>query len=161
MKKNNTNLFFAISLLIIGALFCALRSGFVSVLLTVVGALLIVVGVVAIVQKEYALGAVEIAVGIVIIACGWTIVDITLLILGIVFVIYAIYNVIANIPALKRLKGADLALKILYPVVIFVFGVILIVARWYMIDAVFIVIGVLSILAGLSMLLDYLKVTKK
>lgn len=156
-KIKNSDLLISIALIIIGVLFCALRSQFVSALLTVVGVLLIIVGVYDVVRKQYVQGAIEIVVGIIIIACGWTIVDITLLILGIVFVVYSVYSIVSQIPAIKNAKGIDKALVILNPVCILIFGVILIVARWYMIDAVFIVIGVLAIISGVAMLAKQLK----
>ena len=45
-----------IALIILGILFCALRSGFVSILLTIVGVVLIILGALALVGKNWAMG---------------------------------------------------------------------------------------------------------
>lgn len=142
-----------IALIILGILFCALRSGFVSILLTIVGVVLIILGALALIGRSYAMGIIEIAVGIVIIACGWTIVDITLLILGIAFIAYAIYQMIVTIPRLKGKKAGEIALALLNPAILLVLGIILFAAKWQMIDAIFIVIGVIAILAGIIMII--------
>ncbi len=148
-KINKKNLITSIALIIIGILFCVLRAQFVSALLTVVGAIFILMGVVDFIGKRWALGAIALAVGIIIIVCGWTIVDITLLILGIVLVVYSIYAVASNISLFKSAKGFDKVLILLNPIVMCAVGVMLIVARWYMVDAIFIVLGVVSIVDGI------------
>ncbi|MCI8733156.1 MAG: hypothetical protein HFE29_02330 [Clostridia bacterium] len=142
-----------IALIILGILFCALRSGFVSILLTIVGVVLIILGALALVGKNWAMGLIEVSVGIIIIACGWTIVDVTLLILGIAFIAYAIYQLILAIPKFKGKKPAEILLAILNPLILMILGIILVVAKWQMIDAIFIVIGVVAIVAGAIMIM--------
>ena len=141
-----------IALIVIGILFCALRAGFVSIILTIAGVVLIILGALALVGKNWTLGLIEVAVGVIIIACGWTIVDITLLILGIVFIAYAIYQMITTIPLIKNKKPTEILIALLNPLFVIALGVILVVAKWKMIDAVFIVIGVLAIIAGAMMI---------
>ncbi|MDE6302425.1 MAG: hypothetical protein K2M36_02425 [Clostridia bacterium] len=141
-----------IALIVIGILFCALRAGFVSIILTIAGVVLIILGALALVGKNWTLGLIEVAVGVIIIACGWTIVDITLLILGIVFIAYAIYQMITTIPLIKNKKPIEIIIALLNPLFVIALGVILVVAKWKMIDAVFIVIGVLAIIAGAMMI---------
>lgn len=141
-----------VALIIIGILFCALQSGFVSILLTIVGVVLIILGALALVGRKWILGLIEIAVGIIIIACGWTIVDITLLILGIACIAYAIYQMIVIFPSLKGSKPSEIVIALLNPIFTLALGVILVVAKWKMVNAIFIVIGVVAIVAGLLMI---------
>lgn len=148
-KINKKNLITSIALIIVGILFCVLRAQFVSALLTVIGALLILVGIIDFIGRHWTLGAIALAIGIIIIVCGWTIVDITLLILGIVLTVYAIYAFASNISMFKSAKGFDKVLILLNPIVMCAVGVMLIVARWYMVDAIFIVLGVVSIVDGI------------
>ncbi len=148
----NSPLIMGIALIIIGVLFCALQAGFVSILLTVVGVVLIILGALALVGRNWALGLIEIAIGVIIIACGWTIVDITLLILGIVFIAYAIYQIIISVPLLKNKKPSQIAIALLNPIFTLALGIILVVAKWQMIDVIFIVIGALAIVAGIMMI---------
>lgn len=156
-EKIKTNqLIGAILLIVIGVLFCALRAQFVSALLTVVGVVLIILGILDLIAKNWVVGAIELAVGIIIIACGWTIVDITLLILGIVLVVYAVYAFASNVSGLKTASAYDKVMIILSPVVLLVIGILLIVARWEMVDAVFIVLGVIAILEGIALLVSAL-----
>ena len=160
-EKIKTNGFIsAILLAIVGVLFCTLRSQFVSALLTVVGVVLIILGILDLIGKKWALGAIELAVGIIIIACGWTIVDITLLILGIVLIIYAIYSFVCNIPKIKSANKYDKVLFVLNPLIMLVIGILLVVARWYMVDAVFIVLGVIAIAEGIMLFISSLKADK-
>ncbi len=150
-KKNNerlTNIIISIAMLILGVLFCALRSQFVSALITVIGAMLIVYGIYQIIKKQYLEGALECVIGIGIIAMGWTIVDISLLILGILLVVYAIYLIITTLPLIKSANGQKLFNMLSTPMLSLVLGIILIVARWYMIDALFIALGAILIASG-------------
>lgn len=137
-----------IALIVIGILFCALRAGFVSILLTIVGVVLIILGVLGLLGKNWIPAAIELAVGVVIIICGWMIVDITLLLLGIAFIAYSIYQIVTTIPKLKHASAAEIVTSLLYPLFMLAIGVILVVAKWQMIDVIFIVIGVIAIVTG-------------
>lgn len=152
-KYTTTQLVTAIALIVIGLLFCIFRSGMLSVLLTIVGVVLIAVGVFDMFKKNYLRGAIELAVGIIIIACGWTIVDVTLLLLGIVFIVYSIYTIISVAPAIKEESGFNKVMVILNPVLMLIFGILLVVAKWTLGDAICIVIGVIAIIDGVSLLI--------
>lgn len=154
-EKLGGNTVSAIALIVAGILFCALRAQFVSALLTVIGAILILLGIVDLVGRRWVLGAITLGVGIVIIVCGWTIVDITLLILGIVLAIYAVYAIASNISTFKMTKGYDKVLVLLNPLIMLAVGIMLIVARWYMVDAIFIVLGVIAIVDGVMLLFGH------
>ena len=160
-KLINSPLTMGIALIVIGILFCALRSGFVSILMTIAGVFLIVFGVLNLVGRRYTNAAIQIAVGAVIIICGWTIVDFTLLILGIILLAYAIYQMFTSIPLLKKSKPIEIIMTLLYPVLMLAVGVILIVAKWQMIDAIFIVIGAIAIASGILAIAKNLFGSKK
>lgn len=151
-SSSNSYIITAIAMILIGVLFCIFRSSMLSILFTIVGALLIVVGIIKLVNKDYAIGIVDMAVGIVVITCGWTILDITLLIIGICAVIYGIYLFASNINILKSAKGFALAKAIIVPLVVLLVGVLLIVSKWELSDAIFIVLGVLAVVDGVLML---------
>ena len=142
----------AIALIVIGVLFCIFKSDMLSILFTVIGVVLICVGLIKLFSKAYAEGAVEIAVGIVIITCGWTILDITLLLIGIVAIVYGIYLFVTLIPKYKNMKGYDLVANILAPLFVIIVGILLVVSKWKLSNAIFIVLGVLSIIDGILML---------
>jgi uncharacterized membrane protein HdeD (DUF308 family) len=143
----------AVALIIIGVLFCALRASMLSILLTLVGVVLIALGIYDIVRKKYVKGAIEAAAGLVIIVCGWTIVEITLLILGIVFIAYAVYSIIESAPKIKESKGANKILTILNPILLLVFGILLVVSYWALGDVICIIIGIIAIVDGISLLI--------
>lgn len=147
----NSNAILAVALIAVGVIFCALRSEFVSVLLSVVGTLVVLLGIFDLIEKRWTIGGVKMAVGIIVIVCGWLLIDVSLLMLGIVLCIYAIYSLISQISLFKRAKINDKVFILLYPIVQFVLGILLIVARWYMLDAIFIVLGILLILYGISL----------
>lgn len=153
IKINKTYLPTAIALIVLGVLFCAFRSSMLSILFTIVGSVLIAVGIIQIFNKDYATGAVGIAIGIVIITCGWTILDITLLVLGILTLVYGIYLFVLSVPKFKTAKGFSLAKAIIEPLVIVLIGILLIVSKWELSDAIFIVLGVMAILDGVFMLI--------
>lgn len=148
---NKSNVVAGIAMIVVGVIFCALRSGFVSALMSVIGALCVVYGVFDLVSKRWLAGGMKIAIGILIIIFGWTIVDVSLLVLGIIICAYAIYTLISHISMFKSANINNKVFILLNPLMQLIFGILLIVARWYMLDAVFIVLGVLSILYGIAL----------
>lgn len=148
----------SVAVIVIGILFCAFRTQLISVLLTVVGAVLILLGAFQMMRRQFMAGLISMAVGIAVIALGWTIVDITLLILGIAFVLYAIYQFVTLLPDIKSANGFGKVLVVLNPMFILAFGTILIVSRWFMVDALFIAIGVLAIADGILMMLKAMNI---
>lgn len=153
ISVNKSTLITALAMIVIGVLFCVFRSGMLSILFTIVGAILIVVGLIKMFNKDYAFGIVDVAVGIVIITCGWTILDIALLFIGICTVIYGIYLFASNINLYKSAKGFALARAIIVPTVILLVGVLLIVSKWQLSDAIFIILGILAVADGVLMLI--------
>lgn len=147
----NSNIISAVALIVTGVIFCALRAEFVSALMSVVGVLMVLLGIYNLLKKQWAVGGVEIAVGIIVIVCGWLLVDVSLLVLGIVLCIYAIYTLISQISMFKSANFNDKVFIVLNPLMQFIFGILLIVARWYMLDALFIVLGALAIVYGIAL----------
>ncbi len=152
-KTNNSQIAMSLAVIVIGILFCAFRTQLLSVLFTVVGAVMILLGVYYMMRRQFMMGLIEVAVGAVIIALGWTVIDITLLLLGIAFTLFAIYQFVTLLPDFKSAKGFNKVLVVLNPIFLLTFGVILMVARWFMLDALFIAIGVIAIVDGVIMLL--------
>ena len=149
-KLNDQAIINAIALIVLGILFCIFRAGMINVLLTIVGVVLIGLGIYDIVKKNYIPAVIEIILGIAVIVCGWTILDIALLVLGIGLVIYSVYQIIMIAKDFKK-KGWMALIK---PIITLIIGVFLIVAKWLLVDWVFIVIGVIFIINGIMALLQ-------
>ena len=66
----NLNVVYGIAMIVVGILFCILRSSFVSAMLTVAGVMLAIVGAINLIGKKWVEGGIEIALGIVVITCG-------------------------------------------------------------------------------------------
>lgn len=149
-KKTLTNnqLFSAIALIVIGVLFCCFRAGMLNVLFTVIGAVLIALGAYDLFRKNWVMGAIELALGIAIIVCGWTVLEITLLVLGVVFIVYGVYLLVVTASKTKSFKNFNAWLAIIKPLLIILFGIFLVVAKWVLADWIFIVIGVIAIIDG-------------
>lgn len=146
---NNQALINAIALIVMGILFCIFRAGMIKVLLTIVGVVLIALGIYDIVKKLYVNAAIEIILGIAVIVCGWTILDIALLVLGIGLTLYAIYQIIM---VAKNFKKAGW-LALIKPIITLIVGIFLIIAKWVLVDWIFIVIGVVLIINGVMSLI--------
>lgn len=148
----NLNIVYGIAMIAVGILFCILRSSFVSAMLTVAGVMLAIVGAINLIGKKWVEGGIEIALGIVVITCGWTVVDIALLVLGIVLCAYAVYMLISQISMFKRANVKDKVFILLNPIILFIIGILFIVAKWYMVDAVFITLGAIAVLQGIALM---------
>ncbi len=152
LKLPDYRLIYAIGLVVIGLLFCIFRTSMISILLTVVGIVLIVVALYAALKRKYVLAAVEGIIGIVIIACGWTVLDISLLILGLIFIGFSVMELIENAHDFKSKSGTAKALSIINPILLLVFGILLVVSKWVLTDAICIVIGVIAAVDGILMI---------
>ena len=148
-KLNNQGLINAIALIVLGILFCIFRAGMINVLLTIVGVVLIALGIYDIVQKKYVNAVIEIILGIAVIVCGWVILEIALLVLGIGLVIYSAFEIYTIVKNFKK-KGW---ISLVKPIITLVVGLLLIVAKWVLVDWIFIVIGVILIIDGVMALL--------
>ena len=107
MKKLNlttNNVITCILYLVIGILLCALRTGLLNILMTVIGILFIAYGVYDVIKNRdnIAKGIIEITIGVVILVLGWTIGTIVLLVFGILITLKGVLDLINNI---KEKKG--------------------------------------------------------
>ena len=124
---------------VIGLLLIILKAGSLGILMTVVGVLLIGLGVLdALKGKDIVKGAVEIVCGLAIIVCGWLIADLVLLILGIVLAIKSAMELAKNYK-----KGFKANLE---PIVTLVIGILLIVAKWALMDTMCVIAGVIFLI---------------
>lgn len=131
---------------IIGLLLVMLQSGSLGILMTIVGALFIVLGVIDIVQnKDVKKGVIELVIGVAIIVCGWLIADIVLLVFGVLLIAKGVMDLI---PVVK----SDFS-SMLSPIVTIVIGVLLVVAKWALMDVLCIVAGVIFIINAVLILL--------
>lgn len=123
---------------VIGLLLIILKAGSLNILMTIIGALLIVYGIFEILKKNLIQGVVMAVIGAVVIICGWTIAEIVLLIFGILLAVYGVLGIVKNIKA-----GFP---ALLSPIVTVVIGVLLIVAKWALMDVMCIIAGVIFLI---------------
>lgn len=123
---------------VIGLLLIILKAGSLNILMTIIGALFIVYGIFEILKKNLIQGVVMAVIGAVVIICGWTIAEIVLLIFGILLAVYGVLGIVKNIKA-----GFP---ALLSPIVTVVIGVLLIVAKWALMDVMCIIAGVVFLI---------------
>ena len=124
---------------IIGLLLVILRAGSLGILMTIVGVLLIALGILDIVKnKDMTKGIIEAVAGVAIIICGWLIADICLLIFGILLIVKGVMELI------KIYKNGFMTM--LPSIITVVIGVLLVIARWTLIDVICIIAGIVFII---------------
>ena len=136
-KISNKNLITSALYAVIGVLLIILQGGSLNILMTVIGALLIVAGIVDVANNDKVKGIIELAIGVAIIVCGWLIADIVLLVFGILLIIKGFVEIVKT----KRKKFMTL----IVPIITMIIGVILIVAKWALLDVLCIVAGAIFI----------------
>lgn len=130
---------------IIGLFLVITKEGSLSILMTVIGALFIIVGVLDIINKgDLTKAIVELVIGVAIIVCGWLIVDIVLLVFGIFLIIRGAIDVINNY---KSGIGA-----LLSPIVCIVIGILLVIAKWALMDTMCLVAGIIFLINAVLVL---------
>lgn len=153
MDLSTNNLINCLLYAVIGVLLLVLKGGSLGILMTVIGVLYIVMGIVDIFNgKNLTKGLVELIIGIAIIVCGWLIADIVLLVFGVLLIIKGAIELFNN------LKGGFVA--ILSPIVTIVIGILLVVAKWALLDLICIIAGVIFIINAALMLFGK-QVTKR
>ena len=139
------NIFTCIFYAIIGLLLIILQGGSLNILMTVVGALLIVLGAIDIIKnKDVTKGLIEVVAGIAIIVCGWLIADIVLLIFGVLLVVKGAMEIFQVYK-----KGFSAMLS---PIVLIVVGILLIIAKWTLLDLFCIIAGAIFLLNAVLVL---------
>ena len=145
MELSTNNILTCAVYAIIGLLLIILKGGSLGILMTIVGALLVVLGVVDIIKtKDMTKGIIEVVAGVAIIVCGWLIADIVLLILGILLIVKGAMEVFNNF------KNGIMA--IVSPVVTIVIGILLVIAKWTLLDVFCIIIGVIFLINAVLVL---------
>ena len=145
MELSTNNILTCAVYAIIGLLLIILKGGSLGILMTIVGALLVVLGVVDIIKtKDMTKGMIEVVAGVAIIVCGWLIADIVLLILGILLIVKGAMEVFNNF------KNGIMA--IVSPVVTIVIGILLVIAKWTLIDVFCMIIGVIFLINAVLVL---------
>ena len=150
MKKLNlskNNLINCAIYAVIGLLLIIFKSSSLGILMTLIGVLLIATGILDVVNnQDKTKGIVEIVIGLVIIICGWMIANIVLLIFGILLIIKG---------AIECYQKYKLGINAILPVIVnIVIGVILVIARWTLIDVFCVIAGVNFIIDAVLMLLN-------
>ncbi len=130
---------------VIGILLVILKGGSLNILMTVIGALFIVMGIIDVVEsKDLVKGLIEMGIGVIIIVCGWLIADIVLLIFGILLVVKGVMEIA------KIYKNGFMAM--LPSIVTIVMGVLLIIAKWTLLDVFCIIVGIIFIINAVLIL---------
>ena len=130
---------------IIGLFLVIMKAGSLGILMTVVGALFIILGVVDILNKKDLVKAlVEIVIGIAIIVCGWLIADIVLLVFGIFLIVRG------SIDVWNKCKAGFETL--LSPIVCIVIGILLVVAKWALMDTMCLIAGIIFLVNAILVL---------
>ena len=135
LKLSFNNIVTSIVYAVIGLMLVILRGGSLNILMSVVGALLVVLGIVDMVKgKELTKGIIEAVVGVAIIVCGWLVADIVLLVLGVLLIVKG------AIELFKNFKNGWAAL--LSAIVTIVIGVLLVIAKWMLMDVICLIAGI-------------------
>lgn len=83
MKKIRGNeIFMAVALVVIGALFMIYKSEVISIAMSLIGVTLLVLGVVDVVKKLVMSGVIKLVFGVLVLSAGWLFISLALYILG-------------------------------------------------------------------------------
>jgi uncharacterized membrane protein HdeD (DUF308 family) len=139
------NVLTAIGYAIIGVLLIILRGGSLDILMTVIGALLIIMGLVDVFKgNEKLKGIVMVLAGTAIILCGWLATEIVLLVFGVVLVLKG------GMELIKNFRNGLMA--ILAPIMTVIIGILLIIAKWTMLDMLCLIAGIIFLLSAILVL---------
>ncbi|MBO4573493.1 MAG: DUF308 domain-containing protein [Clostridia bacterium] len=127
--------------ILIGILFIVLKRDFLNLILTVAGVLFIVLGIINVIRGDLIPGIIDIAIGAIIILGGWLFVEIILIVFGVLLVVKGVMDFLA---AYKPFSFWGVLLAVLTAV----FGVLLIVEKWVIVDWYYIILGVIFVISG-------------
>lgn len=144
-KDNATKIIVAVVLIVIGILFIVEREAILGVTFTLIGAALIAYGIYKMLKSnDLVAGIALIVIGVLIISFGWALSQVACVIAGIALIVYSLYALVKKM--IKTTAGwVNFAINTLVGIFL-ILGVIN--ASW-----IFIVIGVMMILYGISFLL--------
>lgn len=145
LRLSMCNVLTAIGYAIIGVLLIILRGGSLDILMTVIGALLIIMGLVDVFKgNEKLKGIVMVLAGTAIILCGWLATEIVLLVFGIVLVLKG------GMELIKNFRNGLMA--ILAPIMTVIIGILLIIAKWTMLDMLCLIAGIIFLVSAILVL---------
>ena len=145
LRLSMCNVLTAIGYAIIGVLLIILRGGSLDILMTVIGALLIIMGLVDVFKgNEKLKGIVMVLAGTAIILCGWLATEIVLLVFGIVLVLKG------GMELIKNFRSGLMA--ILAPIMTVIIGILLIIAKWTMLDMLCLIAGIIFLVSAILVL---------
>lgn len=133
----------AFAYILIGILFCALRSSVINWLLTIVGVVFIVLGIYDIIKNKTNSGIITLVIGLVIILGGWLFVEAVLIIFGVLLFIKGVLELI------NALSTRIDIMQIVYASINALIGVMLIISKWALLDWFFVVLGIIFIIDGI------------
>ena len=140
-RKKDVSLFNAILYIVVGVLFIVFKSQMLDWLMTAVGVMFIVMGIISLVRRDTISGLLAIIIGAVILLGGWLFVQIVLIVFGVLLTVRGILLLSATI------KPFNLFGVLFAALTIFV-GLMLIVAKWVVLDWYYIAVGVMFIVSG-------------
>lgn len=132
----------AFAYILIGILFCALRSSVINWLLTIVGVVFIVLGIYDIIKNKTNSGIITLVIGLVIILGGWLFVEAVLIIFGVLLFIKGVLELI------NALSTRIDIMQIVYASINALIGVMLIISKWALLDWFFVALGIIFIIDG-------------
>lgn len=136
----------AVMYVVIGILFCTLRSGMLNIVMSLIGALLMVMGVINIlINKNNIAGILNIAIGLLVILGGWLFIKAALIIFGVMIILKGLMNLLNSLK-FKTVLG------VLSAVITMVVGILVIFSNW--LDVLFLVLGVILIINGILTLVS-------
>ena len=154
LNLSTENIVNALVYAVIGILLIVLQGGSLNILMTIVAVLLVVLGIVDIVKgKNLTKGLIEIGAGIAIGVLGWLIADIVLLVLGIVLVVKGVMELT------KVYKSGFSAM--LPSIVTIIIGVLLIIAKWAILDTICLIAGIVFVINAVLILFGKPIIKKK
>lgn len=139
LDLSTNNIINCILFAVIGLLLIIWQGHSLDIIMTIFGVLFIVMGIFDMIQnKDMTKGIIELVIGIAIIVCGWLITDIMLLIFGVLLIVYGIMEIC------KNFKNGFMA--ILSPIILIVIGILLVVAKWALLNVFCIIAGVIFLI---------------
>ena len=156
MKKSE-KLISAIATIAFGLLLIILGAKFIKVLMTLAGIGLIILGVIDLLNRFIPLAVIKIVVGVFVIICGLALIEAVLYVVAAVLLIAGILLLYDKVK--HGLRCATLAHTIMEyasPSLLILIGILLLFHQGAMINAVFIISGILTIIEGGLVILNAL-----
>ncbi len=153
MEKSNFTLdkiVYCVLYLVIGILLCTLKTGFIEILMTIVGILYLIYGIYEIIKDRFITlnSVVKIIIGLLILILGWQIHKFVLLLFGILIAVQG------GIDIFNSFKFKLGLVHLINAVVTITIGILLCIAPFAVSDIICIISGVIFIINGVLALFD-------